>query len=229
MRRESPAARHPGEVERGEHAPPLRWSAYGPIGMLPAMSVSRMRAASDRSVAMPTVAFRSVVAGAAFAMLFALGCNRSERESSPAPSAAPFPPPVTEPVAPSTPIADAVAAPGASQQKGGSATSTACNTDSDCRMFSDACGICSCRPFAKTSPDPKCPGGRMACLIDPCTGLGVFCRKGNCALGPPGDAAGGTTSVPAKDAGVADVAAKGAGSAAPTASAKPKVTDAARD
>jgi hypothetical protein len=69
----------------------------------------------------------------------------------------------------------------------------------------------------------------MACLIDPCTGLGVFCRKGNCALGPPGDSGGGATSAPSKDASFVDVAAKGAGSAAPAASTKPRVTDAARD
>jgi hypothetical protein len=194
------------------------------------MSVSRRPVALGFSVSRSNVVRKSLF-GCAFSILFALACTRGERDGSPspAPGVRPANTPPVNPFVPSGPLADG-ASPGAAQPKAEPATSTACTTDSDCRTFSDACGICSCRPFAKTSPDPKCPGPRMSCLIDPCTGQGVFCRKGNCALGAPGDAAGGHTSAPAsKDAGAVDAVAKGAGSTAPATSAAPKARDAARE
>jgi hypothetical protein len=127
------------------------------------------------------------------------------------------------------PNVEGAATPRTSQPKAEPGTSTACNTDADCRTFSDGCGICSCRPFAKTSPDPKCPGPRMACLIDPCTGLQTICRQGNCMIGDPGDAARlDPPRATGKDASLADVAAKRPDSAAATAaSATPKLRDAA--
>ena len=167
-----------------------------------------------------------------------LACVRGDRDQSPAPSATPAAPAPGAPSAatgqpaPITPPAAPVAAPTPSPQpKGEPGTSTACNTDADCRTFSDSCGICSCRPFAKSSPDPKCPTKPTTCLIDPCTGQRVHCRKGTCMLGDPGDAAlTGATPASTKDAAASvDAAGKGAGSASPAASTAPKSTDAARD
>jgi len=190
----------------------------------PLVSVMRDRYAA----AMPLS--RIMVRWAALAIVFAVACNRSEREPSPAASATPVAPVVVQPPAPSNPIADATAVPGASPSKAEPGTSTACNSEADCRTFSDSCTVCSCRPFAKTSPNPKCAGKGTSCLIDPCTGQRVFCRKGNCTLGDPGDATSIGTTVPViKDAASTDVLTKGAGSTAPAASTAPKVTDAARD
>jgi hypothetical protein len=93
-------------------------------------------------------------------------------------------------------------------------------------MFSDACGACACRPLAKTSPDTKCTSKRMTCLVDPCAGQHIYCRKGNCALGDPGDAAAPDATAARKDAS-SDAAAKGAGSATPAAGTPPKADAAA--
>jgi hypothetical protein len=69
----------------------------------------------------------------------------------------------------------------------------------------------------------------MTCLVDPCVGQHIMCKKGSCVLGVPGDAAADAPA-PAKDASSHDAAAKGASSAAPAASTVPKPADAsARD
>jgi hypothetical protein len=81
-------------------------------------------------------------------------------------------------------------------------------------MFSDSCGACACRPLAKHSPDTKCTSKHQTCLVDPCAGQHIYCRKGNCTLGDPGDAATGAS----KDASSADATAKGAAGTAPKAS-----------
>jgi hypothetical protein len=65
----------------------------------------------------------------------------------------------------------------------------------------------------------------MTCLVDPCVGQHIMCKKGSCVLGVPVDAATDAPA-PAKDAGSLDAAAKGASSAAPATSAAPKVSDA---
>jgi hypothetical protein len=66
----------------------------------------------------------------------------------------------------------------------------------------------------------------MTCMVEPCLGQHVMCRKGNCVLGDPGDASTVDATV-AKDSGAVDAAAKGATSAAPVGSSAPKPTDAA--
>jgi hypothetical protein len=173
---------------------------------------------------------------------FAAGCNRSDREPSPAPSAAPVAVPAATPPSESSSLVDA--APGASQQVAKTEPALAsCTTDADCRAFADACPICSCRPLAKNAPDPKCIGKKMTCLIDPCGGLRALCRKGVCAIGDRGDAAPTTVDPPvdaakgdvaiAKDAAAAsdkstDAATKGSGPAtSPAASAASRPADAA--
>ncbi|MET0591191.1 MAG: hypothetical protein ABW133_00725 [Polyangiaceae bacterium] len=180
-------------------------------------------------------------------LALASACNRSDREPSPAPSASPAAttPPVpapTDPVPPPTqPAID-----GAQPTKAEGPSPLACATDADCRAFSDSCTICSCRPLGKNAPDPKCNGKTANCLIDPCTGLRAFCRKGSCMVGDPGDGSsgGGASS---SDAAVKDVASgkdatsdsavvksadaasstKSDGAAAPSSSAPPKAPDAA--
>jgi len=192
-----------------------------------AMPVPRTRVALIRFSGLSNVARRTIVGCAVLAMFFASACNRSEREPSPVGSATPSAAPVV--VEPSAPSSSAAASAATAQPKAEPGTSTVCNTDADCRMFSDACGACACRPLAKTSPDTKCASKRMSCLVDPCAGQRVYCRKGNCMLGDPGDAAvTGATTAASKDASSGDGAAKDAGSAAPTASAAPKAIDAAR-
>jgi hypothetical protein len=214
------------------------WPASEPVAMLPPMLASRVRVALFRS---PSSALRlaraSIIGWMVVSTCVGTACNRTEREPSPAGSAVPSAEPLTieQPSLPSiSPDAIASAAAAVSSAKVDSATSTACNTDADCRVFSDSCGTCSCRPLAKTSADPKCAGKRTSCLIDPCTGQRAFCRKGNCAVGDPGDAATSDAaptdakSAASKDAASPDVATKAPGSAAP-ASTTPKSGDAARD
>src|SRR5688500_1655360 len=105
---------------------------------------------------------------------FTLTCVR-DRDQAPAPSAKSDVGPVA--AVPGTPPATTgastdppAAAPTPQPKTAEPGTSTACTTDDDCRTFSDACPNCSCRPFAKNSPDPTCPWPRSPCLIVSCTG-----------------------------------------------------------
>jgi hypothetical protein len=201
--------------------------------MLPPMPVLAVgRSDSPRFCAQTIAPYALVVLSTMFLPLGS-ACNRTDREPSPAPSASPAEVPAVpsphEPPAPSGgPLTDA-SLPAKAQQ----ASITACTTDADCRTFSDSCTICNCRPLAKSAPDPKCAGKGMTCLIDPCSGLRSACRKGNCVIGEPSDAAA-KDSAPSKDApgDVAakspDVASKGSDAAAsPAVSATPKASDAA--
>jgi len=197
-----------------------------------AMTLLLARAVAIPSAGVARLLRPSIVALAVLSSL-APACVRPDRAPSPDASATPNVAPVGAvpgtPHAPPGTFADPGAGAQAPQPKAEPGTSTACNTDADCRTFSDACGICSCRPFAKTSPDPKCPGPRMSCLIDPCTGLRTICRRGNCMIGDPGDAAPlDTTGAATKDASPADGAGKRTdGSPSGATSATPKVADAA--
>jgi hypothetical protein len=179
----------------------------------------RRRAAVRRAEARPRWGL-SIIVLAALSNL-GLVCNRKDHApSADAAATLPTAPAVTEPSMPANTTPESTSTPPATTPKGPSPT--ACKTDADCRLFSDACGICSCRPFAKTAPNPTCPGPLTPCLIDPCTGLHAICRKGNCAIGdpaegtPPPDAAAG-----AKDASSGNAAAKGADAAVKSSDAAP--------
>jgi hypothetical protein len=197
-----------------------------------AMTLLLARAVAVPSVGVDKLLRPSIVAIAVLAS-FVLACVRPDRAPAPDASAAPSVEPVgavpTTPAAPTAANTDPGTPSQTPQAKAEPGTSTACKTDADCRTFSDACGICSCRPFAKTSPDPKCPGPRMSCLIDPCMGLRTICRNGNCLIGEPSDAAPLDVKWGmAKDASSDNGAGKRAdGGPSGATSATPKVADAA--
>ncbi len=64
---------------------------------------------------------------------------------------------------------------------GGSA-SAACATASDCRLYSNSCGTCSCIPLNKDSTNPVCPDSPVSCIIDPCRDKAVGCVAGACVI-----------------------------------------------
>jgi hypothetical protein len=57
-----------------------------------------------------------------------------------------------------------------------------CETDADCRTFSDYCTGCDCRALPVDAPDPVCPGPGVQCFVDPCMGGGAVCSSGRCQL-----------------------------------------------
>ena len=206
-----------------ESAMPDRYAA--------AMTLVPPRGVIDRLSGIHRSTCPSIVALAVLSS-FVLACVRPDRAPSPDASAAPSVEPVgaipTPPPAPTAANTDPGTPSQTPQAKAEPGTSTACKTDADCRTFSDACGICSCRPFAKTSPDPKCPGPRMSCLIDPCMGLRTICRNGNCLIGEPGDAAPADVKWGAtKDASFPEAGKRTDGAPSGATSATPKVADAA--
>ena len=56
-----------------------------------------------------------------------------------------------------------------------------CASASDCRLFSDMCGGCTCVALAARAPDPVCPGPSVSCFRDPCSGQSAACVNGQCA------------------------------------------------
>lgn len=58
----------------------------------------------------------------------------------------------------------------------------ACESDGDCRTFSDYCGGCACRALAAGAPDPRCGGDLVNCVTDPCGEERAVCRDGACVL-----------------------------------------------
>ncbi len=58
-----------------------------------------------------------------------------------------------------------------------------CQTDADCRAFSDYCTGCNCRALSITEPDPACDGPGVRCLVDPCQNAQVGCNQGRCSAG----------------------------------------------
>jgi hypothetical protein len=71
---------------------------------------------------------------------------------------------------------------------GGGASGTAgvgrCQIAADCRLMSDYCDGCTCRPLAKTDKDPPCAGRQVQCFVDPCSGKTVACESGACVVKP---------------------------------------------
>ena len=63
-------------------------------------------------------------------------------------------------------------------------TTGGCQTDADCRTFSDYCTGCDCRALSTSEPDPICDGPGVRCLVDPCGASTAVCntRTGACEL-----------------------------------------------
>jgi hypothetical protein len=61
-----------------------------------------------------------------------------------------------------------------------------CLMGSDCLLFSSYCKSdpCKCIPLLKGEADPKCEGGTVACLVDPCAGKVAICTGGMCGMSP---------------------------------------------
>jgi hypothetical protein len=61
-----------------------------------------------------------------------------------------------------------------------------CQTNADCRLFSDYCSGCDCRALSTHEPDPKCPGPDSAsavrCMADPCGSSTAVCVNGTCSV-----------------------------------------------
>jgi hypothetical protein len=60
-----------------------------------------------------------------------------------------------------------------------------CTHPSDCRLFSDTCGACTCVALGASAADPTCPGPAVQCFRDPCSGQSAVCSGGHCALQMP--------------------------------------------
>jgi hypothetical protein len=58
----------------------------------------------------------------------------------------------------------------------------ACETDADCRTFSDYCTGCDCRALSSCQKDPVCPGPGVQCFVDPCRDQTASCVGGQCVL-----------------------------------------------
>ena len=69
---------------------------------------------------------------------------------------------------------------GGSATGAGGASAASCTADADCRLFSDYCGGCNCRPLAASDPDPTCPTPPVSCLVDPCRDQKAACKDGRC-------------------------------------------------
>jgi hypothetical protein len=65
----------------------------------------------------------------------------------------------------------------------GDASGGACTTPSDCRVFSDYCGSCTCIALGTNDPNPACDAGTVSCLVDPCLNHTSVCdATHHCAL-----------------------------------------------
>lgn len=74
---------------------------------------------------------------------------------------------------------------------GPSKSASDCVGDSDCRAHANYCkpkaakDACRCQGLPKSAPDPKCTGGTIACLVNPCDGKVAACRGGECVVTAP--------------------------------------------
>ncbi len=83
--------------------------------------------------------------------------------SSATPAPAPAPSPTASPAPSATPV-------------------VACQSDADCRLFSNYCGGCACTPLTQSEAEPECPSDPVQCLLDPCQGKTAACTNGLCAV-----------------------------------------------
>src|SRR5688572_19926923 len=77
---------------------------------------------------------------------------------------------------------------GSATDAGATPAPGACQTDSDCRLFSDYCTGCDCRALSRGQSDPSCAGPGVRCLADPCQRKSAQCVKGRCAVAGTGSA-----------------------------------------
>jgi len=57
-----------------------------------------------------------------------------------------------------------------------------CETDADCRTFSNYCGGCACDALLESEAEPKCASRPVNCIVDPCRGRVARCLEGACVL-----------------------------------------------
>jgi hypothetical protein len=58
-----------------------------------------------------------------------------------------------------------------------------CQTDSDCRIYSDYCGGCNCRAVGPTAgAAAPCVETAVQCLVDPCAQKTAVCVNGQCSV-----------------------------------------------
>jgi hypothetical protein len=59
-------------------------------------------------------------------------------------------------------------------------------TNADCRLFPSYCATapCVCLAVSRHDPLPRCTGGMVTCLVDPCRGRTASCVGGSCAVSP---------------------------------------------
>jgi hypothetical protein len=68
---------------------------------------------------------------------------------------------------------------------GTDAAGTQCSRASDCMLFSDYCGGCTCLALAVGEAAPHCDAGTSSCFKDPCSGLAAACNAlGSCIAQP---------------------------------------------
>jgi hypothetical protein len=68
---------------------------------------------------------------------------------------------------------------------GTDASGTQCSRASDCMLFSDYCGGCTCLALAVGQAAPYCDAGTVSCLKDPCSGETAACNAlGTCIAQP---------------------------------------------
>jgi hypothetical protein len=62
------------------------------------------------------------------------------------------------------------------------APGTDCTVPADCRLFDNYCGGCACDALPVTASDPKCSGGMVQCLVQPCRNKTAACSNGKCVV-----------------------------------------------
>ena len=68
---------------------------------------------------------------------------------------------------------------------GTDASGTQCSRASDCMLFSDYCGVCTCLALPVGEEAPHCDAGTVSCLRDPCSGQTAACNAlGSCTAQP---------------------------------------------
>src|SRR5262245_9732468 len=58
----------------------------------------------------------------------------------------------------------------------------ACTQDSDCRLLTNTCDVCSCSSLPTGTNLPACTGTTVTCSADPCQGKLAACVTGTCRV-----------------------------------------------
>lgn len=62
------------------------------------------------------------------------------------------------------------------------ANSTRCNSDSDCTLYDNYCGGCSCDALLSGTTPPVCSTAYVNCFAQPCVNRVAVCKAGACAV-----------------------------------------------